>query len=414
MTKCKFIFNTLLLLTALNLNPAIAAFDPATELKIIAADGASGDWFGAGISLDGTRIAVGARQADISGNLDQGAVYIYDFNGSDWNQVAKLTAYDGTANDWFGVSVSLSGDRLAVGAYQADISGNTSQGAVYVFDLSGAVSTWNGSQQRLIASDGASHDAFGISVSLSGSRLAVGSVQADIRGNANQGAAYIFDFSGGSWSETQKLVAVDGAANDFFGRVFLDGDRLAVGAWRASISGNSQQGAAYVFDLTGGHWNQTAKLTAADGAYNDQFGWELSLSGNRLAVGATQANIARGAVYVFDLSGSVWNQTAKLTASDGVADYRFGDSLFLSGDRLAVGADGASSTQGAAYVFDLNGSDWNETQKLTASDGATNNYFGYPVSLNGNHLAVGASGFNNYQGVAYIYTCNLIFKNGFD
>ena len=90
-------------------------------------------------------------------------------------------------------------------------------------------------------------------------------------------------------------------------------------------------------------------------------------------------------------------QTAKLTASDGAADDDFGISVSISGNTVVVGADdatvGGNSDQGAAYVFTEPGSGWTsmtQTAKLTASDGAANDYFGYSVSISGNTVVVGA------------------------
>ena len=116
-------------------------------------------------------------------------------------------------------------------------------------------------------------------------------------------------------------------------------------------------GAAYVFDLSGGVWTQTQKLTGSDGAEDDFFGWSVSLSGDRALIGATQYyfNVDQGAAYVFDLSGDVWAQTQKLTALDGAADYSFGSSVSLSGNRALVGDPRADingmDRQGAAFVF---------------------------------------------------------------
>ncbi len=172
-------------------------------------------------------------------------LYIFDFNGSSWSESQKLTAGDGAIDDWFGSAISLDGNRLAIGAYTADIGGNNNQGAVYIFDFNG--SSWSESQ-KLTASDGAPYDDFGRAISLDGNRLAVGAWYANIDGKINPGAAYLFDFNGSSWSESQKLTASDGAVEDRLGRaVSLDGNHLAVGAYGADIGGNTNQGAVYVF-----------------------------------------------------------------------------------------------------------------------------------------------------------------------
>ncbi len=309
---------------------------PLTETKLVGGDGAVGDLFGHALSLDGNRFAVGTHRHD-SG---KGAVYIFEFNGSNWLQSAKITAGDGAGGDLFGLAVSLDGDRLAVGAHLADIGGNNNQGAVYIFDFNG--SGWVQSQ-KLTAGDGATDDDFGGAVSLDGDHLAVGAYGADIGANNNQGSAYVFTLGTSGWSPSAKLVASDGAAWDEFGYVVsLEGERLAVGVDFADIGGNSNQGAAYVFDLVAGSWVQSQKLIANDGAADDGFGNSLSLNGNRLAIGASGADIGannkQGAAYIFDFDGSNWAQSQKLIAGDGATTDYFGQTLSLNGNRLAVGA----------------------------------------------------------------------------
>ncbi len=337
-------------------SPQVKAFE---SQKLTASDGAAYDHFGEAVSLNGNRLAIGADIADVGGNNNQGAVYLFDFNGSSWSESQKLTASDGAAYNNFGFAISLDGNRLAIGAGWAEVGGNTDQGAVYIFDFNG--SSWV-QRQKLIASDGAAYDIFGFVVSLDGNRLAIGACKADIGGNKNQGAVYIFDFNGSSWSESQKLTAGDGAIDDWFGNtVSLDGSRLAVGALLADIGGNIKQGAVYIFDFNGSSWSESQKLTAGDSAAYDRFGRAVSLDGNHLVVGAYGADIGgnnnQGAVYIFDFNGSSWSESQKLTASDGALEDRLGRVVSLDGNHLAVGAYGAdiggNPNQGAVYVFNL-------------------------------------------------------------
>ena len=222
--------------------------------------------------------------------------------------VEKLTASDGAANDYFGYSVSLSGDgsTALIGAYAAKVGGNANQGAAYVFVLSDG--TWS-QQQKLAASDGASGDEFGFSVSLSadGNTALIGAINASVGNNLSQGAAYVFVKSGGTWSELQKLTALDGAADDQFGSsvsLSADGSTALIGADAATVGNNSAQGAAYVFVLSGGIWSQQQKLTASDGEVDAYFGISVSLSadGNTALIGANNAKVGsnanQGAAYV--------------------------------------------------------------------------------------------------------------------
>ncbi len=379
----------------------------------VANDGAAFDNFGFSVALDANTALVGVYQANVGGNTDQGAAYLFTRNGPIWVQQQKLLAADGAANDHFGYSVALDGETALVGARRANVGGNSNQGAAYVFTHSGA--NWI-EQWKLVATDGAANDNFGYSVALDGETALVGARRATIDSNSNQGAAYVFTRSGASWSQQWKLAAADGAAGDHFGHsVALDGETALVGAWAADVGSNSFQGVAYVFARSGANWSQQQKLTAADGADRDWFGYSVALDGNTALVGASLAsvggNINQGAVYVFTRSGASWSQQQKLVAADGAANDEFGISVALDGQMALVGANlanvGGNSNQGAAYVFRRSGANWNQEQKLIATDGAAGDELGYSVALDGETALVGARranvGSNSNQGKVYFF-----------
>ena len=162
------------------------------------------------------------------------------------------------------------------------------------------------------------------------------------------------------------LTASDGSTSDDFGcsvSVSGDGNTMLIGACGKTLGANEYQGAAYVFVHSGTAWSQQARLTASDGAYNDAFGYSVSLSsdGNTALVGAPGktigTNLEQGGAYVFTRSGTVWTQQTGLTASNGATGDSFGDSVSLSsdGNTFLIGAYqktiGTNFEQGAAYVF---------------------------------------------------------------
>jgi uncharacterized repeat protein (TIGR01451 family) len=372
-------------------------------------DSAASDLFGYSVSLSGDRALVGAYRDDDNG-IDSGAAYVFDFDGTNWVETAKLEPTDGEASDFFGRSVSLSGDRALVGAPRDD-DNDSDSGSAYVFGFDGT--SWS-EMAKLKPTDGAAIDYFGISVSLSGNRALVGAYFDDDNGS-NAGSAYVFDFDGTNWSETAKLTPADGAASDYFGEsVSLSGGRALVGARLDDDNGNTS-GSAYVFDFDGTSWSETAKLTSADGAASDWFGESVSLSGDRALVGAYRDNdngSSSGSAYVFDFDGTSWGETAKLKPTDGAEGDQFGESVSLSGDRALVGADGDDdngSNSGSAYVFDFDGTSWSETTKLKPADGAASDFFGYSVSLSGDRALVGArydDDNGNNSGSAYVFDFN--------
>jgi hypothetical protein len=388
------------------------------EAKLLSSDGTENNQFGYSVSLSGDRALVGARYDEDNGNRS-GSAYIYDLTSGVWLQTSKLTADDGAAGDHFGWSVSLSGDRALIGALGGDDNGIDS-GSAYVFDLTGGV--WS-QTSKLNAGDGAAVDNFGTSVSLSGDRALVGALYDDDNGTAS-GSAYIFELTGGVWLQTSKLIADDGTERDSFGyTVSISGDRALVGAKFDDHYGD-WSGSAYIFDLTSGVWSQTSKLIAGDIEAFDNFGNSVSLSGDRALIGANENNgIASGSAYVFDLIGGNWLQTKKFTTDDPAANDDFGYSVSLSGNKALVGApfdsdNGNGSSSGSAYVFDLTGGVWSQTNILTAGDGMENDVLGYSVSLSGDRTLVGAPGVDDNgidSGSAYIFEIgSSIFINGFE
>ena len=324
----------------------------------------------------------------------------------------KLTASDGAAGDNFGFSVAVSGSTIVVGTPTDHIGGNIEQGSAYVFNRQGE--SWV-ETQKLTASDGAAGDAFGVSVAISGSTIVVGTPSDDMGGNIDQGSAYVFNRDGGSWVETQKLTASDGATFDNFGfSVTVSGSTIVVGALFDNIGGNIDQGSAYVFHRQGGSWVEAQKLTASDGATGDDFGSSVAFSGSTIVVGARFddiGNVNQGSAYVFHRQGGSWVETQKLTASDGAAFDLFGSSVAFSGSTIVVGVPfddiGGNIDQGSAYVFSRQGGSWVETQKLTASDAAAGDFFGVSVAVSGSMVFVGAPfvdiGGNFNQGAVYVF-----------
>src|SRR5215468_4102319 len=276
------------------------------QQKLTAQDGAANDLFGYSVAISGETVAVSALGDDIGANENQGSAYVFTRSDTTWTQQQKLIANDGSTGEFFGRSVALSGDTVVVGKNLDKVGANDEQGSAYVFTRSGTVWT---QQQKLIADDGAEDDQFGRSVAISGDTLAVGAPFGDIGGNFSQGSAYVFTRSGAVWTLQQKLTADDGEAGDFFGlAVALNGDTLVVGAVNDHIGGNVGalgQGSAYVFSRSGTVWTQRQKLIADDGAADDRFGSAVAFSGDTVVIGARlddiDSNRDQGSVYVFVL-----------------------------------------------------------------------------------------------------------------
>jgi FG-GAP repeat len=383
------------------------------QQKLTASDGTGQDYFGKSVAISGDTAIVGAYLAVVGANSNQGSAYVFVRSGTTWTEQQKLTASDGAAFDTFGRSVAVLGDTAIVGAQNHAVGANSNQGSAYVFVRNGTMWT---EQQKLTASDGATNDGFGSSVAISGDTVILGATGADIGAKLSQGSAYVFVRSGTTWTQQQKLTASDGAADDRFGAsVAISGDTVMAGATLDDIGANADQGSAYVFVRSGTTWTQQQKLTASDGAMNDSFGYEVTLSGDTAIVGAylddIGANADQGSAYVFVRNGMTWVQQQQLTASDGAAFDYFGNSVSVSGDTAIVAAFahdiGSNFGQGSAYVFMRSGTTWTQHQQLTASDGEGSDGFGSSVSVSGDTAIVSAwfdvIGANVSQGSAYVF-----------
>jgi len=322
----------------------------------------------------------------------------------------KLTADDAAAVDYFGHSVCISGDYAIIGAYLDNFDSKSDAGSAYIFKRDG--SSWS-QQDKLTASDAAEEDKFGYSVSISGDYAIVGAYEDDFDSKSNAGSAYIFKRDGSSWSQQDKLTASDAAEDDRFGcSVFISGDYAIVGAYGDDFDSKSNAGSAYIFKRDGSSWSQQDKLTASDAEANDLFGYSTSISGDYAIIGAYQddfdSKADAGSAYIFVRSGSSWSQQDKLTASDAAEEDFFGWSVAISGNYAIVGVlkdDDAGTDAGSTYSFLRSGSSWSQKAKITASDEVGGDYFGYSVSINGDYALVGAPYNDISSGSAYIYHC---------
>ena len=369
------------------------------------------DNFGSSVSISGNTIVVGAtgeasNQTTItngtlssSNNLasSAGAAYVFRRNVSTWTNEAYLKAPNAESNDQFGVSVSISGDTIVVGA------------------------TGESSNQTTITNG----------TLVSSNNLA-----------ANSGAAYVFRRNGTSWTNEAYLKASNAETGDQFGgAISIDEDTIVIGATQEAsnqttitnglapigINGATSSGAAYVYRRIGSTWTNEAYLKAPNSEASDNFGRSVSIYKDTIVVGAvgedsnqttiTNGTIANtnnsgsdsGAVYVFRRIGTTWRNEAYLKAPNSEASDNFGKSVSISINTIAVGADledstqttitngtlvqagdGSGSNSGAVYVFKRNGTIWTNEAYLKAPNAEGSDYFGGTVSVSTDTIVVGA------------------------
>jgi len=380
------------------------------EPKLLASDGKRYDTFGKSVCIDGNYAIVGADRF--------GYAYIFKRSGSSfhqidssWSQQAKLTASDSGEYNWFGTSVSISGDYAIVGDQS-----NGDYGAAYIFEKPSGGWVNATETAKIVASDGSGRGDFGCAVSISGDYAIVGN---DNFGNA-EGSAYIFKRDGSSWNQEAKLTAYAGLDNNRFGgSVSISGDCAIVGAFQSDVQG-WYSGCAYIFEKPSGGWVDTVGATflmrSGSGLDYDYFGWSVSISGDYAIVGAPQADEMYGLAYIYEKPSGGWimanYETATLSASNRGYNEGFGMSVSISSNAFGnncaiVGAALGGEGDGSAYIFKGTGSSWEQQKKLTASDGEVLDFFGWSVSISGNNAIAGAYGDDDNDknsGSAYVFS----------
>ncbi len=372
-------------------SPSIAQCPPQGGVKLTASDGHAGTAFGVALSLSGDRVAVTAGQRH--GYIPGGdAVYLFDRSGPTWSETVKLVPAEFEADDSFGASLSLVGDRIAIGALGDDDLG-ADAGAVYIYEWSGA--SWVRTA-KLFAPDPAPAAYFGWAVALDGNRLLVGA-PGDVEAGLNCGSAYVFEFDGSTWTSNQHWTASDAAVDGGFGRaVALQGERAVVTS--AESRGIAPiyvptPGGAYVFDRSGTSWSETVKLLTTHPEYiGANFGVSVALDGDRVLVGANddfESGPDTGSASIYQVSGATWSLRVKLTPMWGNTFQRFGQSLAISGSTAVVGAGGFLNARGRVYPFHDDGGTWVRTGDVAAPAQTAGARFGEVLALQGDRLIVG-------------------------
>ena len=352
--------------------------------------------FGREVQVQGDHMLIGANGAD-----NQGAVFALRKNGTDWIPAQKFTGSTTAQGDFFGFTIDLDGDQVAVGAQQDDDMGSQS-GSVFLFEWDG--NAWN-ETATIVAPDGDDQDRFGSAIALSGDLLIVGSSADEPGGVTFAGSVYTFLKVSGTWTFEQKFSGSQVSDGDQFGwDVDTDGEVIIVSAIEDGI-GALDTGVLSAFERVGGVWTEVQRFTAAGLGDGDNFGWDLDLENSRLAVGAPQ-HAGTGAVFLFERQGGVWVEADKVVSASTTAGDALGWSVDLQYPILVAGAPGkagvppspAGQGDGAVFKWNFNGVQWADVNHWVSQD---TNVTGFPlpqlgmsVALNG-QTAIGGAPFAN-------------------
>jgi hypothetical protein len=366
------------------------------QTKLIANDGAANDQFGVRVAVLGDTALIGAWTADISGRSDQGAAYLFQRSGNSWSFVTKLFSTDGEVGDNFGYSVAISSaTEVLVGAFGNNAGGLANGGAVYVFRR-GISGTWF-QAQKLTSPDPAANDVFGNSVAADGSFAIIGANGDDQAGN-DAGAAYIFEFSSGIWTFRQKLptAATIVAAGDGFGwSVDIHGTRAIVGApYHDTGAADADTGGYCIFQRTGSNWSVAAcQIQSTDTTTGgEQAGWSVAISEDHFALGIPNIDASgtdAGGVALCNFPASC---TFRYPPATGSAGAKFGSSVAADADLVAVGSPGDFFEMGRVVIYGRIGGTWVAQPDLKPSPANNFNLFGSSVAVSGSTVVVGANG----------------------
>jgi hypothetical protein len=371
------------------------------------------DEFGSTTAMSGDKLAVGAPN-DAGAGTFRGVVYTFQWSGSMWVQDSTVLApTELSDSDRFGSAIAMSGDKLAVGSYYYDGVG-FNRGGVFTYQWSGSV--WVQDSTILSPTELLDSDSFGYSIDMDGDKMIVSAPYEDGAGSA-AGAVYTFQWSGSAWvQDSTVLIPAELLAGDNFGiSLTLSGDKMAVGASGDDGAG-SNRGVVYTYQWSGSAWVQDSSiLSPTELLDNYYFGHALVMVDDKLAVGAYRDSGVgpnRGAVYTFQWSGSAWVQDSTMLAPTELLDSdNFGRYIDMNNNTIVVGTpndDDVSPNAGAVYTFQWSGSAWvQDSTVLAPSELLSGDQFGRSIVLDGDKLAVGAprdAGAGTFRGIVYAFS----------
>lgn len=370
---------------------------------------AANEYFGTAVAIAGTRVVVGADWEN-TGASHAGSAYVYELTSATPTvPIHTLNNPTPGADDRFGAAVAISGTRVVVAALSDDLA-QQNAGSVYVYQLTSATPTVPVVTLNDVGNF--TNGIFGVAISISGSRVAVGA-QRDSTGGVNRsGIAFIFDMTSPTPRVPVKTINEPSPnLNDLFGRALAISGNIALVSASRDDTFAQDSGRTWVFDVTGPNpLSPTATLDSPSPAAGDEFGIAVAISGSRLIVGADREDASgedAGSAYVYDLASTA--PTIPVVAlrypqQVNSAVY-YGNAVGISGGRAVVGAWRADSDRGRAYVYDLESAN-PSVPVLAVQDSTSSNFFGAAVAISGNYVAVGAYGDNtgaDDAGRVYVY-----------
>lgn len=315
---------------------------------LAASDGAAFDYLGWSVDIEGDLIAAGASWANETG-IKSGAVYMFR-RGKIWEEEVNIVPSDLPADANFGHDVDLDGSRLIVGAPYVDGIVNA-QGVAYIFRDDGGA--WI--QEARLAPGDLDVNFVGAAVAIDGNFAVIGSPR-DNGDGISAGSAFIYELDiKGNWTLVGRFTPDETEPYSYFGNeIAIEGDTILVGAEYSDQVG-ANVGAVFVYERSGGSWSQTQVLTPDDMLAWSHFGGSIDIQDDLVVIGAYGDPNATGAAHLYTRGkDGQFSLESRLLAGDGVFGERFGNAVAVGGDAVVVGAPYWTERTGCAYVFDIN------------------------------------------------------------
>ena len=371
--------------------------------EFIPADGLAGDRFGTAIAIDGNLAAIGSPFDDVGDKINTGSVYVYEFQGDQWQQVSKIVSPTFKNGDLFGSSVALQDGKLVVGAVHADKFGFNS-GAAFVFEQGATNAEWT-NKQNLVATNVRRGDRYGVSVAIDGDLISVGNRFGD-GAEVNSGTVSVFHYkeSFDWWIESSIVSTANAGTKDFGYQIDLSQNQLVVSAPKSGTA------TAYLYSLNfDGSEARSTELSTSAANPEDRFGSSVAIDGSRILVGASlydhQDQLTNsGAAFAFDLDGTL---TETIEESSPRQGNQFGFAVDIQNDSAAISAiaaDYGAINGGSVYRYEHGVAGWTEANRYDSN--VTDQLNGHAVAANSQHLLTSSIRHQSpyiYRGVIHSY-----------
>lgn len=364
------------------------------------------EYFGTYVALHEDTAVISATHTD-TGALESGTVYIYKRTGTTWALEQTIVNPDPDASDWFGSSLAIYGDTIAIGLDKK--LGLSSTGGLYIYKRSGTTWTLEDTITDPVPDIDGNHG-FSDRVSIFEDTLVTGS-HLDDTGASTAGSVYVFTRTAGVWTLEDTIINPTPLLGDQFGwAVDIYLDTIVIGS-NLDNSPTTSAGAAFVYNRTGTTWTLTQYIPHPEQEVSAEFGTSVGIYGDTIVVGAIDDDAGAGSMYVFRLSSGTWTLEQKISNHSTDTSDLFGQSVDIYGDVLITGGKwrdvGALSAAGSIYVYTRTGTTWTVQKELTVPVPTASDQFAGTVAIHKNTILSGAiledTG-ASAAGSAYIFT----------